>query len=127
MAANTTTELAKWRTWAAAERTLLAWVRSTLMLLGFGIVLGYLSGIPAQKLPNMSLVLTSESLRTLGLLSIALALVLLGLAIWQHRIIISSLCRADYVLLSGWPMEKASTMAVLTYSLVALVILLFKP
>lgn len=126
MQTNSVTELAKWRTRAAAERTLLAWIRNTLLLLGVGIAIGYVSEIFVRNFPDANRDVALELLRTLGLLSIALALVLLALAIWQHKLVISALGRSDYLLLSGRPMELATTMAILIYGLVALCVLLFK-
>ncbi|MBE9042696.1 DUF202 domain-containing protein [Oscillatoriales cyanobacterium LEGE 11467] len=125
MPTNPLTELAKLRTRAAAERTLLSWVRSTLLLLELGIAIGYVSDIFVQRFPGANREEFRELFRPLGLLTITLALILLVLAMWQHRIAIDSLRRENYILLSGRSMELASTVAVSIYGLIALCILLF--
>ncbi|MEM8502272.1 MAG: DUF202 domain-containing protein [Cyanobacteria bacterium P01_D01_bin.1] len=123
---NSSTELSKWRTRVAAERTLLAWVRSTLTLLQVGIVTAHISKLFVHRFPGAHQAVDLELLNVLGLLSIVIALILLALALCQYKISTGSLRRLDYAWLPGEPIELASTLSVTIYGLVAVGTLLSK-
>jgi inner membrane protein YidH len=88
------------RVFFAAERTLLAWIRTGLTIMGFGFVVArfglFLTLLAAQRLPSTP-VAASPSPFSSG---IGIALVLLGavsmiFAAIQHRRFVSSLSVAD--------------------------------
>jgi putative membrane protein len=82
------------RTYLAHDRTLLAWVRTGTSLVTFGFTLykffQYLNEQDPQRHPAHIL-----GTRTLGLLMVAIGVVTLGLACWQHQQSIKRL-RAHY-------------------------------
>jgi putative membrane protein len=77
-------QMALERTYLAHERTLLAWVRTGTSLVTFGFTLykffQYLHEQNPQRHPPDIL-----GARTLGLLMVAIGVITLALACWQHR------------------------------------------
>jgi putative membrane protein len=112
---NTTNELARERNRAAAERTLNAWTGTCLSLIGFGIAFEQITrslrqqAAPlAQSAPNPALV---------GLSFVGMGLLLLGLALVQHRLTLAALEQQDYVLRS---VKTLNRWAVVTIGLAGL-------
>ncbi len=88
------------RVFFAAERTLLAWIRTGLTIMGFGFVVArfglFLSLLAAQRLPSTAVAASPSPLSS----GIGIALVLLGavsmiFAAIQHRRFVSTLPPAD--------------------------------
>jgi len=78
------TELAKYRSLAAANRTLMAWMRTSLSLIGFGF------GIPTivKAIDNTRLNHKIDPFRfsvIVGLSFIAIGLLGMSLGLWEHR------------------------------------------
>jgi putative membrane protein len=94
MSVNVTNELAKERNRAAAERTLMAWIRTSLSLISFGFgldkVIAAINSRGGLDRPTQ-----------LGVLAISVAFVLTGClsmggAIWQHRRVLRRLRREEF-------------------------------
>jgi putative membrane protein len=92
---NITNELAKERNRAAAERTLMAWIRTALSLIGFGFGIGKLSAYieaaglhPSHDPVHTSLVFGSSFI-VVGILGLLAAIV-------QHVRILNRLSRPDF-------------------------------
>ena len=81
---DTSTELAKERTRAAADRTLMAWIRTSLSLISFGFGLGKAfelvsAALPAKQLdPVHTTLLVAVGLILLGVLSLLGAILQYG-------------------------------------------------
>ena len=91
---NISNELAKERNRAAAERTLMAWIRTALSLIGFGFGIGKLSaymeaaGLHRHDPAHTSLIFGSSFI-VVGILGLLAAIV-------QHARILKRLSRPDF-------------------------------
>jgi inner membrane protein YidH len=123
---DTSTELARERTRATADRTLMAWIRTSLSLIGFGFGIGKAfallsAALPAKQWdPLRSSVVFAISFTALGVLS------LIG-AIIQYGLMLKHLEQGAFT----YKASRALTMAVAIvlvliglYSLVAIVLML---
>ncbi|MGB5973833.1 MAG: DUF202 domain-containing protein [Nodosilinea sp.] len=97
---GTTNELAKERNRAAAERTINAWSANCLSLIGIGVAIDQISRSLRQQFPNNSLLVTEAATHATSLVFVGVGVALLGLALMQHRLVLKSIEREDYVLLS---------------------------
>jgi putative membrane protein len=93
---NTSTELARERSREAAERTLMAWIRTALALIGFGFTVakfyGYLEKAHLRQTldPIHSHLLIGGSFIALGIFSLIAAIV-------QHRQVLLRIEREQYI------------------------------
>lgn len=82
--ASTTSELARERNRAAADRTLMAWIRTSIAMIGFGFGVGKLSDVLENKAATMpddpinSGIVFGEAFIALGILSLLAAVVQYG-------------------------------------------------
>ena len=121
---NLNNELAKERTRAAADRTLMAWIRTTLSLIGFGF------GIP-------TIVRTIESTRSsrnlnphhfsngVGLAFISIGVVALAAALTDHRRILRQIQSDRYTYASSATAERVG-IALLLVGLASFLAILIK-
>lgn len=79
---ETSTRLAYDRTFLAQERTQMAWVRTSLALISFGFAIAKFYMLLSEKSPEHAPLLGP---RTVGMLMIAVGVVSLLLASFQHR------------------------------------------
>ncbi len=90
-----TNELARERNREAADRTLLAWIRTSLALISFGFGIERLGQAAVDfdgKLLGFSVVKTRIAGATLVALGIAATLA----GMWEHRHVLAAIARQDY-------------------------------
>ncbi len=92
---NPQVELAKKRNYAAAERTLMAWIRTSLSLITFGFSIDRI--VTAIYISSQTPVHTLRLSRLFGLSFIALGIFALLGAIYQHRQELRHLHQKNYV------------------------------
>ena len=83
--ADTNTRLAWMRTGMALERTMMAWNRTSLSLIGFGFTIYQF--LKKVEEASDTTVLRSESPRNFGLAFIAVGTLAALIALWQHRLV----------------------------------------
>lgn len=96
---GTTNELAKERNRAAAERTINSWIGHCLGLIGFGIAFNQITQNLRERFPDANPTNTESISQAISLIFISLGIVLLVIALIQHRLEIKTIKRDDYVLL----------------------------
>ncbi|GAB4133322.1 MAG: DUF202 domain-containing protein [Cyanobacteria bacterium J069] len=93
---NLTNELAKERNRAAAERTLLAWIRTSLSLIGFGFGIDQIV-MAIQRNQGLDSLETTFLARVTGLAFIAVGLYAVFSASVEHRRELRRIQRDDYL------------------------------
>lgn len=102
---NITNELAKERNRAAAERTLMAWVRTSLSLISFGFGLDKIvAAMSETNLPQTTNVVHSS--RIVGLSFIALGIFAIWVAVAEHRQILKQIGREEFFYQSRWSLAR---------------------
>jgi putative membrane protein len=117
---DASTELAKERTREAADRTLMAWIRTSLSMISFGFGIGKAfnlldAAFPAKHLdPLRASLVVAISLVTLGMLS------LIG-AIIQYEQRLKTLERAAFTYKAPWPLTVGVAILLLVIGLFSLI------
>ena len=124
VAYNVANELAKERNRAAAERTLMAWIRTALSLIGFGFGIGKVSayldavGVQSHRDPIHATVIFGTSFIVVGIVG------LLG-AIVQHTRIMRRLSRPDFTFDAMHPVAKTVAVLLILIGVFGLVVILW--
>ena len=109
---NIATELAKERSRAAAERTLMAWIRTALSLIAFGFSIGkiydYLEKVNPERVldPIDSARIFGESFISLGIFGLIAAIV-------QHRRIVKRIKHGEFVYTEHLPLAMITAIILL--------------
>jgi len=117
---NTNTELARERSREAADRTLLAWIRTALSLIGFGFGIGkfydYMqtAGIQRELDPIRSTLIFGASFIVLGVFGLAAAVI-------QHARLLRRLDKVEYVYAPPLPLGMIMAMLLLLIGVFGLV------
>ncbi|MCP9927800.1 YidH family protein [Cyanobium sp. CH-040] len=120
---NLNNELAKQRNRAAAERTLMAWIRTCLSLISFGFGLDKIIGaINRTRLGDGSHVDLSVRLMAMGF--VLIGILAMGSAIRQHRRDLRQIRRDDYVYIEETSISTATAAALIVIGAVAFIILI---
>lgn len=123
---NTTNELARERNRAAAERTLNAWTGICLSLIGFGVAFEQITrSLRQQAAPVVGRAVPNPALVGLGF--VGMGLLLLGLALVQHRLTLAALEQQDYVLLSVRALNRWAGVTIVLAGLTGLGVTLLLP
>ncbi|MEM9005727.1 MAG: DUF202 domain-containing protein [Cyanobacteria bacterium P01_F01_bin.86] len=114
-----TNELAKERNRAAAERTLAAWIRKCITLIGFGLAIDQTSqALSLQSSPHTPGILDGLT-SMIALAFIAFGIFLLGIALMQYRLEVKSIEQEDYVLLSVTQLNQFVVGAMLVFGVIS--------
>ncbi|MBD2230214.1 DUF202 domain-containing protein [Phormidium tenue] len=116
---NTTNELARERNRAAAERTLNAWTRICLGLIGFGVAYEQIAHSLRRQAASVAII-ASPNPALVGLGFVSLGLLLLGLALVQHRLTLSTLEQRGDVLLSIKTLNRWAVVAIVLVAIAGL-------
>jgi len=120
---NLNNELAKQRNRAAAERTLMAWIRTCLSLISFGFGLDKIIGaINRTRLGEGSHVDLSVRLMAMGF--VLVGILAMGAAIRQHHRDLRQIRRDDYVYIQEASISTATAAALIVIGAIALIILI---
>jgi putative membrane protein len=110
--ADTVTELARERNRAAADRTLMAWIRTSLSLIAFGFSIGKIYDYLERVNPNRVLD-PLDSAQIFGEAFIALGVFGLIAAIVQYRRILKQIERGEFVYTEPFPLAMITAIILL--------------
>ena len=120
---STTDELARERNRAAADRTLMAWIRTALSLIAFGFSIGkiydYLEKVNPERVLD-----PLNSARIFGEAFIALGIFGLIAAIVQHRRIVKQIKHGEFVYTEHLPLAMITAIILLIIGLFGFVAVL---
>jgi putative membrane protein len=118
---NLTNELARQRNRDAAERTLMAWVRTSLSLISFGFgldkIVAAIDRVGGSPGPRPGVVAVALAFIFTGILSLAAAT-------WQHLRELRRLSRADYVYVESPRLAAATATLITLIGVMAMTILI---
>jgi putative membrane protein len=120
---STTNELARERNRAAADRTLMAWIRTALSLIAFGFSIGKIAEYLKKANPER-VIDPINSTKIFGEAFIALGVLGLLAAIAQHRRIIKKISRGEYVYTEPFPLVSITAIILMFIGLFGFVAVL---
>ena len=120
---NVTNELAKERSRAAADRTLMAWIRTSLSLITFGfgidkIVAAIERSRPAKGPPSIGVGIVSIGFISIGILALIAAVV-------EHRLILKRIAREHFVYPERRSIAGATAILIILMGALALAFILW--
>ena len=118
-----TTELARERNREAADRTLLAWIRTSLALISFGFGIERL-GQAALGFDGELVGFSPLKTRVAGAALIVLGIVATLAGIWEHRHVLRTISDVDYRYASRPPIARYMGYALVAVGLAALAMIL---
>lgn len=116
-------ELARERNREAADRTLLAWVRTSLAMISLGFGIERL-GQAAAALDGEALGMSLMKTRVFGAALIALGIAATLAGMWEHRIVLRALTGAEYRYAERPAIARAMGVALVVVGVVALAMML---
>lgn len=122
---GTTNELAKERNRAAAQRTINAWIGNGLSLIGVGVAIDQITQSLQRRFSNSDPATTQIAAEITSMTLIGVGLVLLVIAMIQHRLEIKTIEREDYVLLSINALNRVAVAAILLLGFAGIFTILF--
>ena len=122
---NLNNELAKERTCAAADRTLMAWIRTSLSLISFGFGIDQIV-VAFEQSRGTNDPYPVRISRVVGLLFIALGVVALLLASIEHRRELRLIQRDDYIYVSRRSLGLMVSIALILIGIFAFLAILFR-
>lgn len=122
---GTNNELAKERNRAAAERTINAWIGNCLSFIGIGVAIDQISRSLQQRFPEADPLTTETVTHITSLVFVGAGLLLLLLALMQHRLALKTIEREDYVMLSVKALNRIVVSAILLTGLLGFFMILF--
>ena len=122
---GTNNELAKERNRAAAERTINGWIGNCLSFVGVGVAIDQISRSLQQRFPEGDPLLTETITHITSIVFVGTGLVLLFLALMQHRLEIKTIEQEDYVMLSVRALNRIVVAAILLTGFLGFFIILF--
>ncbi|MFN6340644.1 MAG: YidH family protein [Cyanobacteriota bacterium] len=120
---NLTNELAKERNRAAAERTLMAWIRTSLSLISFGFGVDKVVGAINRSRWGTS-ARADLSVRLMAIAFIVTGIGALAAATLQHKRILRRLTRDDFTYQQGTSLGIGTALALMAIGFLCLVILI---
>ncbi|MBD2105435.1 DUF202 domain-containing protein [Nodosilinea sp. FACHB-13] len=123
---NITNELARERNRAAAERTLNAWSRICLGLIGFGVAYEQITRSLRRHVTSAAII-ANPNPTLVGLGFVGMGLLLLGLALVQHRLTLNALEQQGNVLLSIKTLNRWAVVAIVLAGIAGLGVTLVLP
>lgn len=116
-----TNELAKERNRAAAERTMTAWIGNCLTLIGVGFSLNEIEEALAERLPHKDSLSIMRFTQAISIGFIVCGILLLAIAVIQHRIEVSSVEREEYLFLPVQSLNRVIVSAIVVFSTVGII------
>ena len=119
---DTSTDLARERSRAAADRTLMAWIRTALALIGFGFTIAKLGDFVETRHPDIRLD-PVRSMTIFGGVFLLLGVVSLVAAVIQHGWILKSIDAEDYTYVSSRPLAVSVSIVLIATAVFGLLVI----
>jgi putative membrane protein len=123
---NSLNELAKERNRAAAERTLLSWIRRCLSLITFGVAIDQIYAAVNRTFPSAKIDVSKSLTATVSLTFIVLSIVLMMLAMVQHYLTLKTITLDNYLNSAIRPLNIFITISTTIFGILAFIAVLIK-